>query len=123
MDVFSNHATDPISDGGVACGAGGTQFYDHNPWPSGGVSDYGSWHSIMVVFDGATDDTYKMYFDGVLVHTVSSVTGTVGFFSTLEFGAANTWGVDGGIANVSLFDEALDAGDALAMATCLVPQG
>jgi len=85
-------------------------------WEANGV-----WTHYAYVYDGPT--SHKIYRDGVLAFERAGTSSTIGNSGyTLAVGAVNTWGFDGSLDEFSIFDEALDASDVMALSTCVVPE-
>lgn len=85
-------------------------------WDANGV-----WTHYAYVYDGPT--SHKIYRDGVLAFERSGTSSTIGNSGgLLNVGAVNTWGFDGSLDEFSIFDEALEASDVMALSTCVIPE-
>jgi hypothetical protein len=113
--VYDSHlCASTFSDTSANCAwLSGTDMLE---WDADGV-----WTHYAYVYDGPT--SHKIYKNGVLGFERTGTSSTIGNFgSGLSIGAVNTWGVDGGIDEFSIFDEALDASQILALSTCVIPE-
>jgi hypothetical protein len=113
--VYDSHlCANLIADTSVNCAwLAGTDMLE---WDADGV-----WTHYAYVYDGPT--SHKIYKNGVLGFERTGTSSTIGNLGNgLSIGAVNTWGVDGGIDEFSIFSEALDASQILALSTCVVPE-